>query len=269
MNEAEKDAVRAYWDAEACGEVYARENDVFDLDAESRRRYELEPYIRDFARFKEAAGKDALEIGVGMGTDHLELAKSGPRTLTGVDLTPRAIELTTERFAKKGIKSDLRVADAENLPFADNSFDFVYSWGVLHHTPDTPKAIREVHRVLRPGGVARMMVYYKHSLVGWMLWARYGLLAGKPFTSLAEIYSKYLESPGTKAYTFDEARKLLAGFSRVELSTQLSVGDLLEGAAGQRHGGPLLSVARAVFPRPLIRRAFAKNGLFLLMDCTK
>ena len=269
MTEAEKEAVRAYWDAEACGEVYAREDEKFDLEAEARRRYELEPYILDFARFEEAAGKDVLEIGVGMGADHLQLARSGPKSLTGVDLTDRAITLTGERFAQYRLKSNLRVGDAESLPFADNSFDFVYSWGVLHHTPNTPQALREVWRVLRPGGVARMMIYYKYSLVGAMLWARYGLLAGRPFTPMARIYSEHLESPGTKAYTLGEARAMLAPFSKVTLSTQLSFGDLLEGAVGQRHAGGLLSAAKAVYPRPLIRLLFPRNGLYLLMDCVK
>lgn len=153
MTEELKNRVRDFWDAASCGEVYATGDSERDAYEQHRRaRYELEPYILPFARLEDARGKDALEIGVGMGADHVELAKAGPRSLAGVDLTPRAIDHARRRLALYGLTSDLRVADAENLPFPDNSFDFVYSWGVLHHSPDTPRAIREVHRVLRGGG---------------------------------------------------------------------------------------------------------------------
>ena len=265
-----KEEVRDFWDAASCGEIYAvGESEQARLDAQASARYALEPYIRGFARFDEAAGRDVLEIGVGMGADHLQWALSRPRSLTGVDLTPRAVEFTRARLRAHGAASDLRVADAERLPFADASFDIVYSWGVLHHTPDTPRTIREVHRVLRPGGVARVMVYHTHSLVGYMLWARYALLRGRPFFTLAEIYAKHLESPGTKAYTPDEARALFADFRRVDVRVELSPGDVLEGGAGQRHRGPLLRAAKAVWPRALIRRLLPHRGLFLLIEATK
>ena len=89
-------------------------------------------------------------MGVGLGADHQRFAAAGAR-LTGVDLTERAIEHTRQRLAASGLSSQLQTADAENLPFANNSFDIVYSWGVLHHSPNTPKAVDEVWRVLRPG----------------------------------------------------------------------------------------------------------------------
>jgi len=80
-----------------------------------------------------------------MGADHLEWARSGPRRLVGVDLTPRAVAWTAQRLATYGMASHLREADAEHLPFPDGSFDIVYSWGVLHHSPDTVQALREAH----------------------------------------------------------------------------------------------------------------------------
>jgi ubiquinone/menaquinone biosynthesis C-methylase UbiE len=265
-----KAAVEAFWDAASCGEIYAEGEDVCArLRAQARRRYELEPYIFDFARFAEGAERDLLEIGVGMGADHVEWAKSGPRALHGIDLTPRAVDHTKARLLCEGLSSDVRVADAEALPFADASFDLVYSWGVLHHSPDTPRALREVHRVLRPGGVARIMIYHKWSLVGYMLWARYALLTGQLTRSLADVYAHHLESPGTKAYTPTEARAMLAPFREVTLRVQLSFGDLLEGAVGQRHGGALLRTAKALWPRPILRTLFVRHGLFLLADAVK
>lgn len=265
-----KDQVRNFWDRESCGEIYAvGQSERAYYDSHTAARYELEPYIRTFAKFPEGGGRDVLEIGVGMGADHLEWARSGPRSLTGVDLTPRAAEHTARRLRAYGVSADVRVADAEKLPFEDASFDLVYSWGVLHHSPNTARAVSEVYRVLRPSGTARIMVYQKYSLTGYMLWARYALLEGRLFRPLDEIYASHLESPGTKAYTVDAARKMFAQFSSVDLRTQLCFGDLLEGAVGQRHRGALLTVAKTVWPKWLLRRLFKNHGLFLLIEATK
>ena len=265
-----KQQVYDFWESSSCGEVYARGDSLRErVEAHARTRYRLEPYIPDFARFHEGAGCDVLEVGVGMGADHAEWAKSGLRSLAGIDMTPRAIAHTDARLGLYGHRSNLMVADAECIPFATHSFDLVYSWGVLHHTPDTPGAVREVLRVLRPGGVARVMIYHTYSLVGYMLWVRYGLLRGRPGRSLGNIYAHHLESPGTKAYTVAGARALFSGFSQVTARPMLSFGDLMQGGVGQRHRGMLLDVAKALWPRRLIRRLLSRHGLFLLIEAVK
>jgi len=260
-------AVREFWNRQSCGEVYATgETLAAQLDAQALARYGLEPYIFEFARFDEGRGRDVLEIGVGMGADHLEWAKESPRSLTGIDLTPRAIELTRARLDAYGLSSTLECGDAEHLPFPDNSFDLVYSWGVLHHSPDTPRAIAEAYRVLRPGGVARVMIYHRWSITGYLLWLRYGMLAGR---GLSDVYARYLESPGTKAYTIDEAKRMFARFDNVSVRSQLSFGDLLQGAVGQRHNGTVLRIAKRLWPRALIRRVLSRHGLMLLVEAEK
>ena len=123
--------------------------------------------------------------------------------------------------------------------------------------------------MLKPGGNARIMIYSKWSLIGLMLWMRYALLRGRPFTSLEEIYSKYLESPGTKAYTVAGARALCEGFGDVRIHTVLTHGDLLTSGAGQRHQGALLDVARRIWPRWLFKIVAKDRGLFMLIDCVK
>jgi ubiquinone/menaquinone biosynthesis C-methylase UbiE len=264
-----KSEVRGFWDAASCGEVYAE-----GLSAEQRfrkhaeARYRLEPYIRDFARFDEGADKDVLEIGVGMGADHVEWARSGPRRLAGVDLTPRAVAWTTQRLATYCLASELKEGDAEHLPFPDDSFDIAYSWGVLHHSPDTPRAFREAHRVLRQGGTLRAMIYHRPSIVGLMLWARYGLAAGHPARSLTDLYASHLESPGTKGYTVAEARRLVAPFGACQIRIAISFGDLLLGEVGQQHAGRGLMLAKRLWPRPLIRR-LPRLGLYLLIEAKK
>ena len=265
-----KASVQKFWDAASCGEVYASgATDRDRYESHARARYSLEPYIADFARFATARGRDVLEVGVGMGADHAEWARNEPRTLTGIDLTPRAIDHTRTRLGILDRTSRLLVGDAENLPFSEDSFDLVYSWGVLHHSPDTVRAIHEVYRVLRRGGQARIMIYHSRSIVGALLWMRYGLLAGHPGMGLEKIYSEHLESPGTKAYSVRDARRLFAMFDSSRVSSQLSFGDLLMGAVGQRHRSPLLELARRLWPRWLIRRLFANYGLMLLIDAVK
>jgi ubiquinone/menaquinone biosynthesis C-methylase UbiE len=264
-----KAIVRGFWEAASCGEIYAEGSSAPEkLRQHSEARYRLEPYIRDFARFEEGSGQDVLEIGVGMGADHVEWAKSGPRHLAGIDLTPRAVAWTVQRLETYGFASDVQEADAENLPFPDNSFDIVYSWGVVHHSPDTQRAFSEAHRVLRPGGTLRVMIYHRPSVVGLMLWARYGLAAGHPTRSLTDVYARHLESPGTKGYTIAEARPLVAPFGACRVRSTVSFGDLLIGEVGQQHAGLGLTLAKKFWPRPVIRR-LPMLGLYLLIEAKK
>lgn len=265
----DKQQVHDFWNEASCGEaLYLSGADQAGFTAQAQRRYELEPFILDFAQFKEAKGKKVLEIGVGLGADHQKFAEAGA-DLYGIDLTDRAVSHTRHRLACFGLASSLDVGDAERLAFADETFDIVYSWGVLHHSPATPKAITEVWRVLKRGGVARVMIYHKWSMVGLMLWIRYALLRLRPFTSFATIYSRHLESPGTKAYSFDEARRLFDVFSVVKIRTVLGHGDLLTSEAGQRHQGALLNIARRIWPRWLIRRVCPNSGLAMLIEVRK
>ena len=189
--------------------------------------------------------------------------------MSGIDLSRRAIEHARRRLALLGLESLLLVADAECLPFADSAFDLVYSWGVIHHSPDTAAAVAEIHRVLRPGGTARIMIYHRASLVGYMLWLRYALARARPWTSLDRVYANHLESPGTKAYSRAQARALFGAFAEVRIETRLTHADLLESQAGQRHEGALIRIARKLWPRPLLRRFAAAHGLFMLVTALK
>jgi SAM-dependent methyltransferase len=267
--DAQKQAVHDFWNAASCGEnLYLQGSGAGAYAEQARKRYELEPYIESFADFERARNCDVLEIGVGLGADHVRFARAGAK-LYGIDITERAIAHTRQRLQALGLASHLEVADAEALPFADASFDIVYSWGVLHHSPNTPKAIHDVWRVLRPGGTARIMIYHKYSMVGYMLWMRYALLAGRPWRSLDDIYANHLESPGTKAYSIAQARQLFARYSHLKIDTVLTHGDLLGSDAGQRHRGLLLTIAKALWPRGLIRMLLPRHGLFMLVVAKK
>lgn len=260
---AQKSEIRDFWDADPCGTRYLGETENFD--AHARARYELEPYIFNFAQFQNARGLKVLEIGVGMGADYLEWLKAGADA-TGVDLSEASIKKARLRCELAGYRSDLRIADAEQLPFADNSFDVVYSYGVMHHSPNTPRCMQEAWRVLKPGGHAKIMLYHHPSLTGAMLWLRYGIGRGK---SLRQSVFDHLESPGTKSYSESEARALFAGFRDVEMRLVFSPGDLLLHRPSARFQSSVYHMAWKLFPRGLIRAFGRRWGLFLLITANK
>ena len=263
------DQVHNFWSEKSCGEVYAIGSVASErYKNETHNRYKLEPYIKSFAQFESFRDKDVLEIGVGMGSDHSLIAMSQPTNLWGIDLTQRSIDHTSTRFKILGLKSNLSVGNAEKLSFRNNQFDAIYSWGVLHHSPNTEKAFDEIYRVLKPGGTAKIMIYYKYSPTGFALWLRHGLIK---FKSMSFVYSEYLESPGTKAFTVEEAKVLTSKFSNVNFKVQICFGDLLEGEAGQRHKGIFLSIAKKVYPRRIVKfiSQLIPFGLFLLITVKK
>jgi len=258
-----KNDVQSFWDAAPCGSRYLGAHE--DFEAHAKARYELEPYIHDFAQFRNSSGKRVLEIGVGMGADYLEWLKAGA-IATGVDLSNSSIEQARRRCERAEQIPDLQIADGEHLPFADNLFDIVYSYGVMHHSPDTGRCIHEARRVLKPGGALRIMIYHHPSLTGLMLWLRYGLLRGK---SLRRAVYDYLESPGTNSFTPDEARALMDGFEQVEFRQEFSPGDLLLNEPSTRFRGLLYRLLWRVYPRVLARAFGRKLGLFLLISARK
>lgn len=263
-----KKQVHDFWDKASCGEeLYLKSFTKEDYASQAKKRYELEPQL-EFGEFQKFKNKKTLEIGVGLGADHQQLAEAGA-ILYGIDLTERAIIHTQRRFELFGLKSTLATADAEDLPFPDQFFDAVYSWGVLHHSPNTKGAVQEISRVLKKGGLAKIMIYHKYSIIGYMLWVRYALLALRPFRSLSYIYSKYLESPGTKAYSYNEARILFEDFEIQSIESPLNHADLLESDVGQRHRGVLLDVAKRLWPRRFLKLFFKNHGIFLMISCQK
>src|SRR5258708_30085644 len=247
-----KERVRAFWQAHPCGTKFsdAEMGSPEFFERVEAHRYTKEWHIPEAADFAGARGLSILEIGCGMGTDGAQFAQAGAH-YTGIDLTQAAIDLARKRFELSGLSGELRVADAENLDFADASFDRVYSHGVLHHTPDTQRAVAEIHRVLRPGGKAVVMLYHRGSYnyrIGIRVLRRAGAsllkiesgirivhsLAGEPVESLREHAgllktNGYLASdeflsqstdgagnPLARVYSRAEARELFKQFRQVE-----------------------------------------------------
>lgn len=264
-----KARIREYWSEEPCAtRGVAPDDRAAFFDQIEAERYEWEPHIPGFARWERGRGKKVLEVGVGAGTDLVNWARHGA-LLSGVDLTQPAIDLSRERLALEGMQADLRVCDAEHLPFEDDTFDVVYSYGVLMVTPDTERAIAEVHRVLKPGGVALLMLYNLNAWTTLNLWAYHALLKLRPWKSPRWVIYNYLESPGMKAYTEAETRELLRAFSSLSMSTQLLGGDLLQMRPSKRYAGALPRLLFALYPRPLVRRIGQRFGFGRLIEATK
>jgi SAM-dependent methyltransferase len=233
----QKLSVRRFWERGPCGSEHADAAEgtpEFYAQVE-RTRDELDPQIPRFADFEGAGGQSLLEIGVGLGTDFIRFARAGARA-TGVDLTEHAVELVHRRLELESLDAEVLVADAEQLPFADESFDRIYSWGVLHHSPDTNRAVREAIRVLRPGGEACVMLYARHSWVTYGMWVRHALLSARPWRGLSDVLSEHMESPGTKAYTVRELRAMFAGLEDLRIDKVVTAYD-------RQMVGPLTSLA--------------------------
>jgi SAM-dependent methyltransferase len=249
-----KRTIQKYWEGRPCGSKHASapEGEPEYFAQVEKRRYELEPFIPTYADFEGSRGKQVLEIGVGLGTDFVRFARAGAR-VTGVDLTQHSIDLVAKRLEMEQLDGRVLVADAEALPFESESFDRVYSWGVLMVTPDTPQAVREAIRVLRPGGELCAMLYARRSWVAFGLWARYALLMGKPWRSLADMVAGHMESPGMKAYTPREARALFAGLGGLQLQREVTPYD--------RHvAGPLARLTGRRLGWFMILRGYKPSG---------
>ena len=159
-----KEQVQRFWQKSPCDSWFtneARGTQAFYRTLDEHR-YQVHTRLQSAVGFENTRGLRVLEIGCGCGSEAERFARAGAN-YTAVDLTNAAVSITQRRFQLAGLHGRFTQGDAENLPFADGSFDLVYSHGVLHHTPDTPRTIREVHRVLAPGGRAVIMLYYRNS----------------------------------------------------------------------------------------------------------
>lgn len=206
-----KQSVYNYWNKASCGTEHTKEKKYSQAYFEEIEdfRYRIEPEIFSFAQFSRYCGKKVLEVGVGAGTDFLQWVRSGAQA-HGIDLTHEAIIHVRKRLNIYDLTAaDLKVADAEHLPYANDFFDVVYSWGVIHHSPDMIKCLDEIIRVTKPGGIIKVMIYNRHSLFTFYRWVKTALLRGRPWKSFAYVLFNDQENLGTKAYTVREIEKIL------------------------------------------------------------
>jgi ubiquinone/menaquinone biosynthesis C-methylase UbiE len=220
------DEIQGFWNKNPCGAQKPSEEigtKAF-FEKVEEIRYNEEYHIPSIVPFQKQRGKRVLEIGCGLGTDLLQFARNGA-IVTGVDLTRRGIELTKKRFDIYKLPGEFMVVNAEKLPFEDNTFDFIYSHGVIHHIPNTEKVVENIYRILKPNGEFLVMIYHKNSYYYYgsiMFFKKIGLrLLGWDLGISDEEWLSFgtdgFGNPHSKIYTRREAKELFSKFRDVEI----------------------------------------------------
>jgi len=251
---ATPEAVRDYWDRhihdlEITTHPVGSRGFFDDLD---QYHFEKLHHLLRLVAFDGYRRRSVLEVGCGAGVDLARFAKGGAR-VTGVDLAASAIALARANFAQQGLEGTFEVADAERLPFADNSFDLVYAHGVVQYTANPQKLVDECHRVLKPGGDAVFQVYNR---VSWL-----NLLS-----KLMKVGLEHDDAPVLLKFSIGEFRRLLRGFREVRIVPErFPVKSRLHGGwKGSVYNGLFVGTFNAL-PRSLVRRF----GWHLLAFCRK
>lgn len=204
------DDIQEYWSRKPCNighsnkEIGTKEY----FDEVETRKYFVEPHIPGFASFDKWTGKKVLEIGCGIGTDATNFMRAGA-DYYGVDLSKESLKIAKQRFSVFGFDPErLQEANAEKLSeyFEKESFDLVYSFGVIHHTPEPKKIIESIKKILKKDGILKIMLYAKNS------WKSYMIDIG-----LDQPEAQY-GCPIANVYTNDEVSDLLDGFSDISIT---------------------------------------------------
>ena len=184
--------VQAYWDRRPCNLRHSNAlvgtREYFDqVEA---RKYFVEPHIPDFAQFQRWAGKRVLEIGCGIGTDAVNFARAGA-DYTAIELSEASLALARQRFSTFGVTGSFYHANAEQLSSVVErpGFDLVYSFGVIHHTPNQRAVIEQARRVIRDDGELRIMLYAQRSWKSMMIEAGFDQPEAQAGCPIATTYS--------------------------------------------------------------------------------
>jgi ubiquinone/menaquinone biosynthesis C-methylase UbiE len=229
-----KEQAQKQWNANPCGasdgDGACEKGSLEFFDSVRKSRYEVsDTWMKKKIPFSTGKDKKLLEIGFGMGSDLLTWCESGAE-VHGIDITPEHFRLAQANFALHGQKADLKLADASDIPYPSNSFDIVYSNGVLHHTPDTVRCISEAYRVLKPGGQLIFTMYHFYSAFHFFDKLLFqGLCQGKLFTlgyhGLMSTTEKMADGinikPLVKTYSKRQLKTMLADFSTVKFEIAL------------------------------------------------
>lgn len=224
------ETVKEYWE-KAIPMSFGPEK--WSYEQKRKFRYKLQDYMHKAFKFQEFSGKKVLEVGCGSGIDAIEFARAGA-LVTATDITDNAIELTKSLANEAGVKVKVIKAPADKVPSKDNSFDCVYSYGVLHHIYWVDDALKEMYRVLKPKGTIMAMLYHRDSLLyAYSILYWHGLRADEPIAmphwrdDLLSRYSERIEGcPYTKVYTKSEAKELFERFFKdIEVSVYYNVID--------------------------------------------
>ncbi len=251
---ATTEQVRAYWnhhihDLEITRHPVGSRGFFEDLD---QYHFEKLHHLLRLVDFDGYRGKSVLEVGCGAAVDLARFARGGAQA-TGVDLSASAIELARANFAQQGLDGRFEVADGEQLPFADDSFEFVYAHGVVQYTASPQRLVDECRRVLKPGGRALFQVYNR---VSWL----------NALSKLMNVGLEHDDAPVLLKFSIEEFRTLVGGFRDVRIVPErFPVKSRLHGGwKGAVYNGLFVGTFNAL-PRSMVERF----GWHLLAFCTK
>ncbi len=208
-------------------------------------------------------GARVLEIGCGMGLHTQTMAAAGAE-VTAIDLTSTAIEATSRRLALMGLRAQVLQCDAENLPFMTGAFDFVWSWGVIHHSSRTARIVREIARVLNRAGACRVMVYNREGMPARICFIRdYVLKGGFVRQSYEETLYRSCDGFSARFYVREQIEDLFRAFFK----------DVSSEVCGQESDAiPLPSPLRrwvlSVVPEKYLSKAQARRGAFIFISAS-
>jgi len=242
------------------------DNIFFDISKDfAHPNYPNEEYFNTLIDYEFIKDKKVLEIGCGLGS-HASLIAKKCKTYTGIDLTEYAVKFTKKRFSLMNIKNGkIILADAENLPFQDQSFDYVWSWGVIHHSNNTKKIISEIHRVLKKKGKSLIMVYHKNSIryYWWGIYQAIFKLKFLKYNSLHDINMSYTDGYIARHYTVKDIFALFKNF----IVEKIKVCD--SGSANLGFGWHRFSLIFPKFTNKINRFLNNKFGWFLVIKVKK
>lgn len=199
--------VQSYWDRRPCNIRHSKQEigTKAYFDEVEARKYFVEPHIPGFADFQKWKGKRVLEIGCGIGTDAVNFARSGAE-YTAIELSTKSLELARKRFDVFGLRGTFHEGNAEEVDklVGDGSFDLIYSFGVIHHTPNPRAVIESARRLIAPDGELRIMLYAAQSWKAAMIDAGFDQPEAQSGCPIAFTY------------TADDVRELLSGHFAVE-----------------------------------------------------
>ena len=248
------DDVRTYWnlhihDLEITRHPVGSRGFFDDLD---QYHFEKLHHLLELVDFEGYAGRRVLEVGCGAGVDLARFARGGA-AVTGIDIASSAIDLARANFDQQGLRGELHVANGEQLPFPDGSFDLVYAHGVVQYTSDPRRLVEECRRVLAPGGEAIFQVYNRLS---WL----------NALSKLMKVGLEHDEAPVLLKFRIGEFRRLLAGFDQVRIVPErFPVKSRLHGGWKGAMYNRLFVGTFNTLPRPIVRRF----GWHLLAFCRK
>lgn len=219
MSNPTAEQVRRFWDANPlCANIIPHPlgtPEYFAHYDSLREGIESVDFSYRLHEYRDFRGKRVLDVGSGNGYVLGKYAQEGAH-VSGIDITPTGIDLCRRRFDNLGLRGDFRVAQAEQLPFEDASFDCVCSMGVLHHVPDTVQAVAEIHRVLKPGGRLIVMFYHRNSALYRIKYRLLSAWQGRPIEQLVNEFDGVGNPKGT-VYSKRELAQLLLAFQPLEI----------------------------------------------------